>query len=52
MKRLICLKLDLISIPSLFLGKEANAKYHLKHVCPKCPKFRREMRDVENNHEF
>ena len=45
-KRLICLCLDILAIPSLFLSKKKNAIYHLKHICPKCPKWRREMRDV------
>ncbi|MBT4384695.1 hypothetical protein HOD30_03020 [Candidatus Peregrinibacteria bacterium] len=39
------LKLDLISIPSKFMSKEGNAKYHLKYLCPKCPNWRKNLRD-------
>ncbi|MBW2972708.1 hypothetical protein KY359_06760 [Candidatus Woesearchaeota archaeon] len=47
MKRLNCFYLDLKSFPTLFMGRERCAKYHLKHVCPKCPGFRRRMNDVD-----
>jgi len=45
-KRLICLYLDVLTIPTLFIGKKDNALFHLKFICPKCPEFRRKMRDV------
>ena len=48
-KRLICLKLDLFSIPGFFMGKKKNAIFHLNHICPKCPTFRRKMRDIQCN---
>lgn len=51
MKRLICLYLDIISIPGILLNNKANAIYHLKFVCPKCPRFRRKMRDVNTKRE-
>ena len=47
--RLKFLVLDLIALSGLFMSKEKNAKFHLKHVCPKCPESRRELRDVEGN---
>lgn len=40
------LLLDLISSPGLFMGREGNAKWHLKHICPRCPGERRRHRDV------
>ena len=46
LKRLKCLYLDILSIPGFFMSKETNAKFHLKYVCPKCPDFRKKMRDV------
>ncbi|MBT6068650.1 hypothetical protein HOG48_02750 [Candidatus Peregrinibacteria bacterium] len=39
------LYLDVLSIPGLFMSKKANAKWHLKYVCPKCSKWRRSFRD-------
>jgi len=48
-KRLKCSHLDVIAIPGVFMNKKKNALYHLKHICPKCPKWRRKMRDVEKN---
>lgn len=47
-ERLVFLVLDIISIPSIFLNKEYNAKYHLKVVCPLCPNYRRRYREVNN----
>jgi hypothetical protein len=49
MKRLKCLYLDLLSIRGLFMSKEENAKFHLKSICPKCPKWRREMRNLKGD---
>mgnify|MGYP005623293329 CR=1 FL=1 len=37
--------LDVISIPGRFMSKEDNAKWHLKHVCPHCSKWRKCFRD-------
>ncbi len=46
MHKLGCLYLDIISLPGLFMSKENNAKYHLTHVCPKCPEERRKLRKI------
>ena len=48
MKRLSLVFLDFLSIPGLFLNKTDNTKYHLKHICPRCPDWRRKMRQVED----
>lgn len=48
-KRLECFYLDFLAIPALFMTKKGNAEYHLKYICPKCPNYRREMRDVDND---
>ena len=37
--------LDIMSIPGLFMSEEANAKWHLKHVCPHCSQHRKSFRD-------
>ena len=47
LERLRFIFLDFLSIPSLFLNKKNNAKYHLKVMCPMCPKSRRKYRDVQ-----
>jgi len=26
------------------MNKKGNAQWHLKHVCPRCPRWRKEMR--------
>ena len=31
------------------MTKKANALWHLNYVCPKCPKWRREMRTLHTN---
>jgi len=41
------LVLDIKSIPGLFMSDEANAKWHLKHVCPHCSKHRKSFRDIK-----
>ena len=51
MKRLICLYLDILAVPTIFMNKKRNALFHLKSICPKCPKFRRKMRDVNDVNE-
>ena len=51
MKRLICLYLDMLSVPIIFMSKKGNALFHLKFICPKCPEFRRKMRDVNDVNE-
>ena len=38
--------LFLLSIPGIFMTKKANAKFHLKYICPRCPKWRRRVRYV------
>lgn len=38
--------LDLVSVPGLFMSRERNAKWHLRHICPRCPEERRRHRDV------
>ncbi|MBU2637408.1 MAG: hypothetical protein KJ955_00355 [Nanoarchaeota archaeon] len=43
------LLLDLLSMPGLLMGKSRNAKWHLRHVCPRCPQERRSHRDVHGN---
>jgi len=45
-KRLTCLWLDFITFPSLFMTNKARGKYHVKYICPKCPKWRKEMTDI------
>jgi hypothetical protein len=35
--------LDIISLPGKFMSKKNNALWHLNHVCPKCPEYRREF---------
>jgi len=40
--------LDILSLPGKFMSKKNNAKWHLKVVCPLCPKFRKKYRDVYN----
>ena len=49
LKRLTLLYLDLLSIPGVFMNKKNNAKYHMKYVCPKCPEWRRKMREIQKN---
>ena len=41
------LLLDILSMPGLLMRKEGNAKWHLKHICPRCPESRRLHRDVK-----
>jgi len=48
-KRFICLYLEILSIPTIFMSKEKNALYHLKNICPKCPDWRREMRKINKS---
>jgi len=48
-KRLISLSLDITAIPGAFMSKKKNALYHLKYICPRCPAWRRKMRDVQGN---
>jgi hypothetical protein len=50
-KCVVSLGLDLISIPGKLKSDEGNAKWHLDHVCPHCPQWRREMRDVDGDGE-
>jgi len=35
----------------LFLIKKANAKFHLKYLCPRCPKEKSKTRDILNEGE-
>ena len=44
-----CLLLDFLTVPAAFLNDKGNARFHLKFVCPLCPKFRRKLRDVDGN---
>lgn len=46
LKRIYCLYLDILSIPSIFMSRKGDAEYHLRYLCPMCPKFRRKMRDT------
>ena len=46
-RRIVFLYLDILSIPSKFMGKEGNAAYHRKYVCVRCPNYRRKYRDVD-----
>ena len=50
-KRFCFLLLDIISIPGVFMPKKYNALYHLKIICPLCPKYRRKLRDVDKRGE-
>ena len=43
------LLLNIKSVPSLFMNKEDNARYHLLHICPYCPKYRRNTRDINDD---
>lgn len=36
--------LDLLAAPGLLMTKKANAKWHLKAVCPLCSKWRKSFR--------
>ena len=38
--------IDILALPGKFMSKKGNALFHLKYVCPKCPKSRRKLRDV------
>jgi hypothetical protein len=42
--------LDLLAIPGLFMSKKANAKWHLKIICPLCSKWRKSFRCGTKNH--
>ena len=46
------LTLDIMSIPGLFMSDEANAKWHLKHVCPHCSQHRKSFRDPKEKGDF
>jgi len=48
MKRIKCLYLDILSIPGLFMSKKGNAQWHLKRICPICPKWRKELRAINS----
>ena len=48
-RKITVIFLDILSVPSLFLRKKWNAKYHLKVVCPLCPTYRRKLRCVLKN---
>jgi hypothetical protein len=51
MKRIQLIYLDILTLPTHILNNKSNAKYHLKYVCPKCPQYRRQLRDVEGKNE-
>lgn len=51
MRGLKSLYLDMLAVPSLLMTKKANALYHLKYICPKCPKERKALRSVNNDGE-
>jgi len=46
-KQLKCLYLDILSIPGLFMNKKTNAIWHLRYICPKCPEWRKNMRQID-----
>ena len=48
LKRLHCLYLDILTIPTVFMSKKKSAEYHIKHICSRCPLFRRKTADVNN----
>lgn len=41
--------LDVLAIPGVFMTKKANAKWHLKVVCPLCSKWRKSFRCAGKN---
>jgi hypothetical protein len=43
--------LDAITLPCHLMSRKGTAKWHLKHICPNCPKWRRAMRDVNGTGE-
>lgn len=43
--------LDIIAIPGQLTTKKANAKWHLKFVCPLCSKHRKSFRYGKNKKE-
>ncbi len=43
-KRLNCIYLEILSIPTILMSKKKSAIYHLKNICPKCPDWRRKLR--------
>jgi len=45
----VFLFLDVLSMPGIFMSQENNAKYHLKVICPICPKCRRKYRFIKEN---
>jgi hypothetical protein len=51
-KRLMDIYLFIISSPGLIMSKKRNALWHLKYVCPKCPKWRKGMRYVHGQKCF
>ena len=48
-KRLVCLYLDILSLPGIFMNKKNNAKFHLKYICPRCPKWKNKLREINKN---
>lgn len=49
--RPVFLLLDIWSLPTVLMSKKQSARYHLKYICPLCPKYRRMYRDVHNRGE-
>jgi hypothetical protein len=49
MSKFYWLWLDIMSIPAAFLENKPRAKYHMKHICPKCPSEKKMLRDVAGN---
>ncbi|HJW97351.1 MAG TPA: hypothetical protein VJ485_04280 [archaeon] len=47
MRKLECMYLDALSLPGLLMSKENNAKYHLSHICPRCPRERKKLRQID-----
>lgn len=45
--KLLCLYLDLLALPGIFMTKKTNASLHLKYICPRCPDWRKKMREMD-----
>lgn len=41
--------LDLMSLPGRLMDEEGNALWHLRHVCPRCSRWRKSFRDLDGD---
>lgn len=43
-------KLDFLTIPTHFMrDRQRRAEFHMRHVCSRCPQWRRDMRNVDGD---